>query len=349
MGWLGDIDEWPGERLPVVRVMVIGAEGSVPRDAGTVMIISAQTCSGTIGGGALEHQAIGLARRMILEASPQARWLRQTASLPLGPSLGQCCGGHVRLLLELVRADEQTTLADRAGPARLLARPLASGGPVIALDDRKDCRDLPLGVQRVAREMLSGAQPAVLQVMKGRGAEPDWLLEPIERDRPVLHLYGAGHVGRAIMRVTDGLVLRRVWIDTAPERFPDDLPSQIETIVAADPAAHAGIAPADGCHIVLTYSHALDLAICHALLARGDFAFLGLIGSATKRARFLKRLGEAGHGEAALARLVCPIGIEGITDKEPAAIAIATAAQLLRVIERTRAAEPAGACKGMTA
>jgi xanthine dehydrogenase accessory factor len=81
--------------------------------------------------------------------------------------------------------------------------------------------------------------------------------------------------------------------------------------------------------LVLTHSHQLDLEICDRVLRRGDFAFLGLIGSATKKARFLRSLKERGHDAAELERLVCPIGLAQIPGKQPMAIAVSTAAQLL--------------------
>jgi xanthine dehydrogenase accessory factor len=109
------------------------------------------------------------------------------------------------------------------------------------------------------------------------------------------------------------------------------------------PPPFAGGAAAGAFHLVLTYSHALDLAICHSLLRRGDFRFLGLIGSATKRARFLKRLAELGIGEARLERLVCPIGVPGIGGKEPAMIALSVAAQLVQLATAAEARTPAQA------
>jgi xanthine dehydrogenase accessory factor len=111
------------------------------------------------------------------------------------------------------------------------------------------------------------------------------------------------------------------------------MPGGIHPIVSSDPAAIAAAAPVDAYHLVLTYSHALDLAICHALLTRPAFGFLGLIGSASKRARFLKRLREGGIAHGALERLTCPIGIGNLRGKQPATIAISVAAQLIETLE----------------
>jgi xanthine dehydrogenase accessory factor len=114
--------------------------------------------------------------------------------------------------------------------------------------------------------------------------------------------------------------------------------SCLTQIAASDPAAVASSAPAGALHLVMTYSHPLDLAICHAILKSGTSRFLGLIGSKTKRARFVKRLRELGHDEMAIGRLVCPVGIPGLPGKEPATIAVSVAAQLLQVAASAKGA-----------
>jgi xanthine dehydrogenase accessory factor len=168
-------------------------------------------------------------------------------------------------------------------------------------------------------------------LVRGAKGEPAWLIEPLARPQHRLYLYGAGHVGRAIVRVLEDLPFVVTWIDTAAQRFPDVIPLHTRAEIALDPAAFASTAEPNAFHLVLTYSHALDLAICHRLLRRGDFRFLGLIGSATKRARFSRRLASLGIADAQLQRLACPIGLAGIGGKEPAAIAISVAAQLVQL------------------
>jgi xanthine dehydrogenase accessory factor len=145
-----------------------------------------------------------------------------------------------------------------------------------------------------------------------------------------LELYGAGHVGRAIARLLADIPCRVRWIDEREAEFPaSPLPRHIERI-ATDPAeAEVPSAPAGAHHLVLTHSHELDLRIVHAILKRGDFGFLGLIGSRSKRARFEHRLAERGIAPERLALLTCPIGLPGVVGKEPATIAVATVAQLL--------------------
>ena len=148
--------------------------------------------------------------------------------------------------------------------------------------------------------------------------------------RPVL-IYGAGHVGTALARALCPLPFKVRWVDARLDAFPAEVPAGVETVVTPLPEAEAKAAPAGALHVVLTHSHALDMEIVGAVLERGEFGFLGLIGSATKRALFLRRLRERGIAGGRLARLVCPIGVLGIEDKRPEVIAASVAVQLLQV------------------
>lgn len=148
--------------------------------------------------------------------------------------------------------------------------------------------------------------------------------------RFTLQLYGAGHVGRAIVKLLDGIACRVQWIDEREDEFPRE-PSapHIERVCVEPVEAEVATALPNSCFLVLTHSHDLDLRITEAILKRGDFAYLGLIGSKTKRARFLHRFEARGIAPAALARLTCPIGVPGIEGKEPEVLAVAVVAQLL--------------------
>ncbi len=144
-----------------------------------------------------------------------------------------------------------------------------------------------------------------------------------------VYLFGAGHVGRALALALAPLPFAVRWIDPRPEEFPKLVPANVAMIAAADPPAELGQAPDGALVVVMTHSHALDLAIVAEALTQGRFPYVGLIGSATKRARFVSQLRAAGLHEGNVARLICPIGVAGVEGKEPAVIAAATAAQLL--------------------
>ncbi|WP_126979404.1 xanthine dehydrogenase accessory protein XdhC [Frigidibacter oleivorans] len=294
---------------PAVRVLVAGIRGSTPREAGAAMLVGATACEGTIGGGALEWQAIATARQVLARGEGLAQ------ALPLGPALGQCCGGAVTLAFEVLRPGALP--AARSG---LVARPLAAAAG-----------DPPLAVARMlSRARAQGWRPEAPVLADG------WLVEAeLPPPRPVW-IWGAGHVGRALVAVLAPLPgLAITWVDTAPDRFPQAVPPGVTPLVAADPGRVAMLAPADAAHLILTYSHALDLDLCHRLLGHG-FASCGLIGSASKWARFRGRLRALGHADAQILRIACPIG-EPELGKHPQAIAVGVAAALLRGPSANRA------------
>jgi xanthine dehydrogenase accessory factor len=156
-----------------------------------------------------------------------------------------------------------------------------------------------------------------------------------ETQRP-LYLYGAGHVGRALVLALAPLPFAIRWIDPRPDSFPAALPANVTPVEARDPLAELDAAPRDTFLLVMTHSHALDLAIVDKALRDDRFPYVGLIGSASKRARFLSRLRQAGVPDAGFAAFKCPIGVAGITSKEPAIIAAATVAELLERDEMLR-------------
>ena len=291
----------------VMRVVIAQVRGSSPREVGAAMLVWPEGQEGTIGGGALEHQAAQAARQMLagLAAEPAGAAARLTRHA-LGPDLGQCCGGSVQLLTELHDAG---TLAAMAGQ-EIIARAITPG------------TGMPLSVQRLLSQARAQGQRPAPQLIDG------WMVEPVTQADVPLWIWGAGHVGRALVDVMAPLPdLAMTWVDTGPERFPARVPAQVTVVPAADPARLVAHAPRAAHHLILTYSHALDLALCHAILDHG-FASAGLIGSATKWARFRSRLGALGHNPAHIARIRCPIGLPAL-GKHPQAIAIGVASVLL--------------------
>ena len=255
-------------------VEVAQARGSVPRGRCTRMLVTAGAVAGTIGGGHLELKAIESALQRLHQPSAPGTASSahpagdDTEHFPLGPALGQCCGGAVTV--RYLRLD-----------AAMLAH---------------------------------------------------WPQTP---PRFHLQLYGAGHVGRAIVSVLRGVPCTVQWIDEREDQFPppdtlaDTGEARVERLCVEPVEAEVGLAPAGASYLVLTHSHDLDLRICEAILKRGDFGFLGLIGSRTKRARFVSRLTHRGLPASLVDRITCPIGLPGIGGKEPGVIAVAVVAQLL--------------------
>ncbi|HQU66894.1 MAG TPA: xanthine dehydrogenase accessory protein XdhC [Albidovulum sp.] len=284
----------------VVRVVVAEVAGSAPREAGAAMLVWAGGQAGTIGGGALEYEAAARARGMLAGGAGD-----RLDRMALGPALNQCCGGAVTLLSEVW---DKARLDGLAGP--VVARPLPGSA-----------REMPLALRRiVARARGEGVRPAA-RVVQG------WFVEPLTEPTREIWIWGAGHVGRALVVVLAPLPgLRLTWIDTDAGRFPE-VPEGVVQRIAANPAALVDEAPASAEHLVLTFSHALDLELCHRLLTHG-FGTLGLIGSGTKWARFRSRLRALGHLDAGISRIACPIGQPAL-GKHPQAIAVGVAADLL--------------------
>jgi xanthine dehydrogenase accessory factor len=248
-----------------VLVSVDTTAGSAPREAGAWMAVFAGDVVGTIGGGHLEFQAIAEARRQLAGATgePVRRY-------PLGPSLGQCCGGVVHLRFERIGAADIPALERRLAPH----------------------------------------------------------LSP-------LALFGGGHVGKALVDVLSTLRFALSWIDSRDGIFPGQVPPNV-ACEHSDPvqAAVGGLAPGSRV-LIMSFSHAEDLDIVAACLRRlrasDDLPYIGLIGSNTKWAAFRHRLQERGFTEGELARITCPIGLPGISGKEPETIAVSVAAQILQV------------------
>jgi xanthine dehydrogenase accessory factor len=296
----------------LARVVIASHAGSAPRETGTAMLVWKGGQSGTIGGGALEHQAATLARAALDGGD-------RLDKMPLGPALGQCCGGAVVLLTEVWTA---ARLAGVTGDAVVRPLPGTQGG-------------MPLKLANRLRRARHGEAPLRAEVLQG------WMIEPLARPERQVWIWGAGHVGRALVAVLAPLPgLAITWVDVAPERFPEDVPAAVTVLCAAAPEALVAQAPRGAEHLIVTFSHALDLALCHGLLAHG-FGRCGLIGSATKWARFRARLAALGHAPGAVARIDCPIGDPAL-GKHPQAIAVGVAAALLRQKDNASRQENAG-------
>ncbi|MGR3491175.1 MAG: xanthine dehydrogenase accessory protein XdhC [Shimia sp.] len=273
-----------------VRVLVAEVRGSAPREAGAEMVVWPGGQSGTIGGGTLEYEA---ARHALTVQAPEAR------RHALGPDMGQCCGGAVTLVYE--------PLPDRALPDPGVPRAvqLADAPRTLAVDRR-------LAALRGGR--ANG--PCLID---------GWLVERRAPPTRPLWIWGAGHVGRALVTTLAPLPdFDITWIDTSPDRFPETI---VTTLPDPQPERLMPHAPPHAEHLIVTYSHALDLALCDAALRRG-FAFCGLIGSKTKWARFRSRLAALGHAPGDIRRITCPIGDPAI-GKHPQAIAISVAHDLV--------------------
>jgi xanthine dehydrogenase accessory factor len=242
-----------------IWVKITKTRGSSPRDAGTAMMVTLNETEGTIGGGALEYSAIATARQILRDNGEE-----RSETIPLGPSLGQCCGGAVTLLYSFEK-------------------------------------------RRTDMHYFNTFE--------------------IKNDQPhpkFLWVWGAGHVGRAVVNACPPQAFKITWVDSAADRFPVNIPKHVQKTPAADMPLLASHAPTYAHHLIFTYSHDIDLALCAALLRHGA-ASIGVIGSHTKWARFSKRLRDMGLDPS---RIACPIGDKSL-GKTPHEIAHGTVQTLL--------------------
>jgi xanthine dehydrogenase accessory factor len=344
--WVGELQRLRRDGTAAVLVTVASIKGSAPREPGAKMIVTAGDAHGTIGGGHLEHQAIAIARDLIACGGGGA--LRR---FPLGASLGQCCGGLVNLLFDpvIAAADWVDTLATfrRDGIPCVLVTAAYGAAHAGKLVVTSACAIGTLGAgldmqaAEIARELLAGSEGARLKQIGDPEAPALLLFEPQRVADFSIVLFGAGHVGRALVPVLAALPCRITWVDSRDDQFPRDLPANVTVACTDAPTSEVDAAAPGSYFLVMTHSHALDQELAESILARGDFAYFGLIGSVSKRRAFEKRMENRGVPPARFGAMTCPIGVPGISGKEPAAIAIAVAAELLQVRERRAAADVA--------
>jgi xanthine dehydrogenase accessory factor len=332
-----------------VLVTVADARGSTPRESGAAMVVTPSGLLGTIGGGHLEYEALRMAREALADdASPAAAWL---VRFPLAARLGQCCGGVVTLAFEVVaRADAAwlgiacacaRTGAPFAVVARIGSGPEAATRLVVTRDDARGslgAAALDSAAIAVARDHLDAAASGSAAVGAG-GAE--LCLHVVRPSAFDVLVFGNGHVGRALVQVLGALPARVRWIDQREHDFPAQVPANVEVVPTDAPDAELRTAAAGSYVVILTHSHTLDFELAAAALARDDWRYLGVIGSQAKRAQLERKLAARGVGAEALDRVTCPIGttIARLRSKEPGAIAVAIAAELLAMREQT-AAQP---------
>jgi xanthine dehydrogenase accessory factor len=287
-------------------VTAVEVLGSAPCAPGAKLLVAKDRIWGTVGGGNLEFTAIDQARRL---AGSKQRSLIQ--SLPLGPMLSQCCGGRVSLLFERFEPDQ----------SQLFTKALLRGGHFHTLLDAKSCeRSHVPDTASTGPASLSGSQ-----LVDGVWREPVY-----ERRRQVV-IFGGGHIGRALVKVLLQASCDLMVVDPRPDVARELEPFVRVVPVAATDAMDLWWRP-QSVAVILTHSHALDYMWARELLRRGDAAWCGVIGSRTKRERFLRRLRADGLTEAQIERLVCPIGLPGLNSKHPGSVAISTAAQLLPLL-----------------
>ena len=332
--WIDELSDLTAAGDSAVLVTISGIRGSTPRETGAKMIVTARETIGTIGGGQLEHQCTHIAAGLLGKAATP-----ETRRFPLGPSLGQCCGGVVDVLFEPVGSGLDEWLRDlralhgQREPSVLVTATdsgtkfVVTAGDVFGVDEGS-CDPV---IVAEARGMLAGGTAVVDDTL---------FYEPVRASDFNIAVFGAGHVGAAVVNVLSGLDCNIRWIDSRPGIFRA-VPRNARAVESSEPALEVAAMPPSSFYLVMTHSHPLDFDICDRILRRSDAAYCGLIGSLTKRRRFEKRFRQQGLSQSAIDQLVCPIGVAGISGKKPAEIAIAAAAEILRAHEKSLTQEAA--------
>jgi xanthine dehydrogenase accessory factor len=327
--WIDELNDLMAAGEPAVLVTVAGIRGSAPREIGAKMIVTATETIGTIGGGQLEYQSTRVAVGMLDDEQLALR------SFPLGASMGQCCGGVVEILFEPFARGIPAWLRDlralhgQREPAVVVTRIsrsapskfVATADEVFGIEEQ----DADPAMVASARSILAGRSEAQRKVQE--------FYEPVVVPDLNIAVFGAGHVGSSVVAALSGLDCNIRWIDNR-RNFFRNVPGNVRAIEADEPALEVAAMPPDSYYLVMTHSHALDFEICDRILRRGDAKYCGLIGSLSKRRRFEKRYRQQGMPQATIDSLVCPIGVDGISGKKPAEIAVAAAAEILKTRER---------------
>ncbi|MTH97140.1 xanthine dehydrogenase accessory protein XdhC [Roseibium sp. RKSG952] len=304
-------------------VTVAAIKGSTPRETGARMVVRADGgFFGTIGGGTLEFEAIRWAQKALEDA--KAGLFQKTVSL--GPDLGQCCGGRVDVAIEVISVSQ-------INQTRKLAAMEAGGSGFSTIAKVVDGQPL-------VRSIHPDTRPDLFHL-----TQDGQLSETFGDARQPVYLFGAGHVGKAVVLALAPLPFSVSWIDSRADVFPAAVPPNTRKIASDRPAEELMNAPDGAFIVVMTHSHALDEEIISTALKSQRFGYCGVIGSATKRARFRKRLKTRGLSDPVLEAMVCPIGVSDIKSKHPAAIAAGIAVDLLHRNEAAH--QQNGASKGV--
>jgi xanthine dehydrogenase accessory factor len=300
------------------------------------MIVTKDGLTGSIGGGNLEFQATQTAHELLDQALQSSQ---QQSLYGLGPALNQCCGGAVTLLFEVFMRENSPDWLGQLVERTTAGKP---GWLLTGIDQKSPAKWLvdttqTLMSQNIPAILQTAVTPELAEFIENNTAnekmftiaEERFLLEKIEHRYLSLYLFGAGHVAKALVKELAHQPFETHWFDSRSGQFPEVIPPNTHRYVTEDHSGAVRGAAPDSHFLVMTHSHELDEEICFEALQRPDVAWVGLIGSITKRRRFEHRLLKRGLDETQMSKLVCPVGLAGITGKRPATIAVSIVAQLL--------------------
>lgn len=330
MNWLQRIAELTARDGAAARIVIVEVTGPTPRSVGSSMLVTPHHAEGRIGRGAIEREAVAAARTLIASLGPAKgtpAWSRALLKFSTGHVLGAPTGGVAMLAIEAFGPAEIAALTSRLGPGHgdpLLARRLTAG----TAPELIDAATAGSSTWAPASTRLRAA-PELQLVYAALADGTPAIVERLSEVGLPFFVYGTGLVARALVRQLAELPFDVTWVDGQPSHFPDAVPPGTRMITHSDISEVARQAPAGAFHAIMTASHDLDVAVSRAVLERGDFSYLGVIGSRMKRERLLARLKLEGVPAGLQARVNCPIGLSQIRSKQPEVIAVSIAAQAL--------------------
>lgn len=332
--WFQPLQRLLDNNKKVVMVMVAAVQGSTPRDAGARMLVTETGFSQTIGGGHLEYKAIQIARNMLTDGSSN-----RLQYFSLGAGLGQCCGGRVALYFELITStsswlkDFGQLILQQQNFVQVIALSKQAKHVSMLVTANKvipdNCKHKEISI--LARNWLANGDHTDINCIRGQ----QYIFDPLISETFNLYLFGAGHVGQALVKQLEDQPCRVYWVDSRENQFPQQIPSNVKTIHTDTGEAIIDEAAAGSYFLVMTHDHGEDQRLAEQILKKKNYQYFGLIGSLTKRRKFEQRLKRRGFQKQQLSSMTCPVGIDGIKSKRPAAIALAITAEIIQIHEKT--------------
>lgn len=327
---------WVSEALTIVEdegacilVTQSRVQGSAPREEGVKMLVANGLRWGTIGGGRLENQIIAQSNALLERADLNSL----IQDYPLGPLLAQCCGGHVRILLERLSRqdlgwlDQIRSQLEKRGNG-YLKTDISGAQPRKQIVD-----DVGFAFKPDRTCEFANADGSIIEEARPSATQCNVMYERLADRAQTVNILGAGHVGKALAHVLSISDFDVRLYDSRQEALLYKTAIQVREL--GDVAAWSKSQMPGAMNIIVTHCHDLDYELIRSISTRGDFAYCGLIGSKTKRARFLKRLKDEKIPSEIIGRLTCPIGSPKMSGKTPSGIAYSVASELMGLRQRS--------------
>ena len=356
MSWIGAISKHKHQKDDYVVITVVETNGSTPCNTGQKIVYSGgDNFYGSIGGGNFEYKALKNAQRMLSLDVNQVEVVRY----PLGASLGQCCGGYVKVMFESELNDagidqDQSWIKhvkdlEEQGSDFIVCTEIGSinesrrlGYKIVYTHDQTNDTSVDSSSSDKFNEIddlfnLTGSDKELKKAAILMQEDSICYERFAYSEKQPVAVFGAGHISRALMPMLSKLPVKVYWIDDRKaelDKYEGD--TSTINIVCDDPSVAVSDLPKNIYCMIITYSHQIDFDICEQVMLRDSFCYLGVIGSSIKGNKFKKRLLNKGLSENIVDKLRCPMGMKYKFIKSPIAISISIATDLINYLERKK-------------